>query len=322
MPRPEKVQAVADIKERFERARAVFLAEYAGLSVMDQQSLRRSLRAQGAEFKVVKMTLARRAADELDIEGLDELLLGPTGLAFAEEDAVTAAKALKDFAKAHEVFTIKGGLLGSDFLTPERISELAEIEPRDVLLARLAGAMQAPMANLAGLLEAMPRNFASMLQQLVDKKASDAPEAAEEPAAADEAPADEEAPEAEPEAAEDAAPEAAEEPAAADEAPADEEAPEAEPEAAEDAAPEAAEEPAAADEAPADEEAPEAEPEAAEDAAPAPEPKAPEVTDEAAPEAAGADSATTDTEETSKPAPADDEAAVAEEEETDGEDDD
>ena len=199
MPRPEKVQAVAEIKERIERAQAVFLAEYAGLSVKDQQTLRRSLREGGAEFKVVKMTLARRAANELELEGVDELLLGPTGLTFADGDPVTAAKALKDFAKDHEVFAIKGGLLGTDLLTPERVSELADIEPREVLLAKIAGAAKAPMANMAGLLAAMPRNLASMLQQLVEKKESgevpapaDAP-VADAAASDDEAPADEEA---------------------------------------------------------------------------------------------------------------------------------
>ena len=98
MPRPEKVQAVADIRERIENAQAVFLAEYAGLSVSQQQTLRRELKANGAEFKVVKMTLARLAAAELDIDSLDEHLLGPTGLAIADGDAVAAAKVLKDFA--------------------------------------------------------------------------------------------------------------------------------------------------------------------------------------------------------------------------------
>jgi len=170
MPRPEKVQAVAEIKERIEGAQAVFLAEYAGLSVTQQQELRRALRANGAEFKVVKMTLAQRAADDLEIDSLDELLLGPTGLAFADGDPVGAAKVLKDFSKDHEVFVVKGGLLGLDFLTPEKISELADIEPREVLLAMLAGAMQAPMASMAGLLAALPRNTASALQQLLEKK--------------------------------------------------------------------------------------------------------------------------------------------------------
>jgi len=196
MPRPEKVQAVAEIKERIEGAQAVFLAEYAGLSVKDQQTLRRELRANGAEFKVVKMTLARLAAAELKIDSLDELLLGPTGLAFADADPVNAAKVLKDFAKIHDVLVIKGGLLGADFLSPESISKLAEIEPREVLLAKLAGAMQAPMANLAGLMAALPRNTANAILQLLEKKQEAAPaaepeEAPEEESSADEAPADE-----------------------------------------------------------------------------------------------------------------------------------
>ena len=170
MPRPEKVQAVSEIKERIEGAQAVFLAEYAGLSVKNQQQLRRELRAQGAEFKVVKMTLARLAAAELEIDTFNELLIGPTGLAFSDVDPVSAAKALKNFAKEHEVFVIKGGLLGGEFLTPETISKLADIEPREVLLAKLAGAMNAPMANLAGLMAALPRNTASVFKQLLEKK--------------------------------------------------------------------------------------------------------------------------------------------------------
>jgi large subunit ribosomal protein L10 len=176
MPRPEKVQAVADIKERMEGAQAVFLAEYAGLSVQEQQTLRRELRANGAEFKVVKMTLARLAAAGLDVEDLDALLLGPTGLTFADGDPVGAAKALRDFAKDHEVFVIKGGLLGREFLTPERIAQLADIEPREVLLAKIAGAFEAPMAKMAGLLAALPRNAATAMQQLLEKKQADSPE--------------------------------------------------------------------------------------------------------------------------------------------------
>ncbi|GMQ97784.1 MAG: hypothetical protein BMS9Abin17_0286 [Acidimicrobiia bacterium] len=187
MPRPEKVQAVADIKERIEGAQAVFLAEYAGLSVKDQQTLRRELRANEAEFKVVKMTLARLATGDLKIDSLQELLLGPTGLAFADGDPVGAAKVLKDFAKAHDTFVVKGGLLGMEFLSPEKIAELAEIEPREVLLAQLAGAMQAPMAKLAGLLSALPRNTASVIQQLLEKK-----EAEEQPTADSQQPTAEE----------------------------------------------------------------------------------------------------------------------------------
>ncbi len=184
MPRPEKVQAVADIKERIEGSQAVFLAEYAGLSVKDQQELRRSLRESGAEFKVVKMTMARLAAAELDIDTLDELLLGQTGMAFADDDPASAAKVLKDFAKSHETFVVKGGLLGIEFLTPEKIAELADLDSRDVLLAKIAGVMQAPMANLAGLLAALPRNTANVLSQLLEQKEAEEPAAQEEPAVA------------------------------------------------------------------------------------------------------------------------------------------
>jgi large subunit ribosomal protein L10 len=183
MPRPEKVQAVADIKERVDGAQAVFLAEYAGLSVQEQQALRRELRANGAEFKVVKMTLARLAVADLEIEDFDALLLGPTGLTFADGDPVGAAKVLRDFAKAHEVLVVKGGLLGREFLTPERIAELADIEPREVLLAKIAGAFEAPMAKMAGLLAALPRNAATAMQQLLEKKEAESPEL---PAARDE----------------------------------------------------------------------------------------------------------------------------------------
>jgi large subunit ribosomal protein L10 len=192
MPRPEKVQAVADIKERITNAQAVFLAEYAGLSVAQQQTLRRELKANGAEFKVVKMTLARLAAAELNIDTLDDHLLGPTGLTIADGDAVAAAKVLKDFANANDVFKVKGGLLGLDYLSPERVSELADIEPREVLLAKLAGLFAAPMSNVAGLVGAVQRDVAGLVQALVDKREASG-EVAEvvEEAEAVEAPADE-----------------------------------------------------------------------------------------------------------------------------------
>jgi len=247
MPRPEKVQAVADIKERIENAQAVFLAEYAGLSVAHQQKLRRELKAHGAEFKVVKMTLARLAAAELEIDSLDEYLLGPTGIAIADSDAVAAAKVLKDFAGDHDVFKVKAGLLGLDYLSPERISELAEIEPREVLLAKMAGLFAAPMSSVAGLVSALQRDVVGLVQALVDKReasgevAETTPEAEEAEDSADgsgdDAPVEEasageaasEEPEAPEEAAENAAasdddaePEAAADDAATDEAPSDE----------------------------------------------------------------------------------------------------
>ena len=186
MPRPEKVQAVADIKERIEDSTAVFLAEYAGLSVKEQQELRRGLRAAGGELKIMKMTLARIAAEELGHDDLIEGLSGPTAIAFASGDAAAAAKVLRDFAKDHTQLILKGGLLDGEPLTPERVEQLAELDSRDVLLAKVAGVFQAPMATMAGLMAALPRNLASMMSQLIEKlppaeEAAPEPEAAVEP---------------------------------------------------------------------------------------------------------------------------------------------
>ncbi|NNF64036.1 MAG: 50S ribosomal protein L10 [Acidimicrobiia bacterium] len=179
MPRPEKVEAVESIKNRLEAARAVFLTEYAGLSVKQQQDLRRGLRSGGAEYQVVKMTLARRAAAELEMEAIDELLVGPTALAYANDDPVSAAKALKDFSKDNDQLVIKGGMLRGVFLPPEKIAELADIEPREVLLAKIAGAAKAPLSNMAGLMAAFTRNAATVFAALVDKKQEAAPQAEE-----------------------------------------------------------------------------------------------------------------------------------------------
>ena len=172
MPRPEKVQAVADIKERLEGAEAVFLTEYRGLTVKAVQALRRSLRESGAEYKVVKMTLAQLAVGEAGVDGLNEYLVGPTAIAFAMTDPVATAKALKDFSKTNEVFVLKAGLLGGNFLTPEEVSRLADIEPRDVLLSKIAGAAKAPLVKAAGFFGSFNRNAATMFNQLLDKKSS------------------------------------------------------------------------------------------------------------------------------------------------------
>ena len=172
MPRPEKVQAVADIREGLESSEAVFLTEYRGLSVQAVQALRKSLRDSGAEYKVVKMTLAKLAAGDAGIEGLNEYLGGPTALAFANSDPVATAKALKDFSKTHEVFILKAGYLSGNVLTPEEVSKLAEIEPREVLLAMIVGAAKAPLFSAAGMFASFNRNAASMFSQLLDKKES------------------------------------------------------------------------------------------------------------------------------------------------------
>lgn len=170
MPRPEKVQAVADIKERIESAQAVFVTEFRGLTVTQLQKLRASLRESGAEYKVVKMTLARRAAEELEIEGIDEHLIGPTALAFANADPVATAKALRDVSDGNEKFVIKAGILSGEVLLPEQVRKLASIEPREVLLAKIAGAAKAPLIKGAGLFASFTRNAATMMSQLLEKK--------------------------------------------------------------------------------------------------------------------------------------------------------
>jgi large subunit ribosomal protein L10 len=172
MARPEKVQAVTDIREGLETAEAVFLTEYRGLSVKAVQDLRNAVRASGADYKVVKMTLARLAAGDAGIEGLDEYLVGPTALAFANSDPVATAKALNDFSKAHDVFVLKAGYFSGNILTPEEVSKLAEIEPREVLLAMIAGAAKAPLFSAASLFASFNRSAASMFSQLLDKKES------------------------------------------------------------------------------------------------------------------------------------------------------
>lgn len=189
MPRPEKVQAVAEIKEQIEGARAVYLTEFRGLTVSQLQTLRRALRATGADYKVVKMTLAKRAADELGIEGISEHLVGPTALTFAHDDAVATAKALKDASKENENLVLKAGIMAGDILLPEQVSKLAEIEPREVLLAKIAGGAKAPLFKAAGMFASFNRNAANVFSQLLDKKESGEFVGAAAPDAADEAPA-------------------------------------------------------------------------------------------------------------------------------------
>lgn len=175
-PRAEKVAVVDEVKERFAASSAVLLTEYRGLNVSALAGLRRSLRDAGCEYKVYKNTLVRRAAADAGLE-LDDMLVGPTALAFVGEgedgapgDPVPVAKALSEFAKTHPDLVVKGGVMNDRLLTADEAKRLASIESRDVLLARLAGGFAAPMQQFAGLLEALPRKFAYGMQALIDKK--------------------------------------------------------------------------------------------------------------------------------------------------------
>ncbi len=174
-PRPEKVAVVDEVREKFERADAVLVTEYRGLTVRDLQELRTALRAAGGEYRVYKNTLVRRATTELDLD-LGEQLLGPTALAFVGEkadgtpgDAVLVAKALKTFSKANPLLVLKGGVLGTALLDEQAVSQLAEVAPREELLARFAGGLAAPMRNFASLLQAVPQKMAYALQALIEQ---------------------------------------------------------------------------------------------------------------------------------------------------------
>ncbi len=182
-PRPEKVAVVEEVRGRLEASEAALLTEYRGLNVSATAELRRALRDAGGELKIYKNTLVRFAARDLGLE-IDDLLTGPTAIAFVDGDPVTVAKALRDFAKTNPALVIKGGLLGDKTLDEAGAKALADVEPREVLLARLAGAMAAPMVQFAGLLEALPRNFAYGLKALIDQGGAPGAPAAAEPAEA------------------------------------------------------------------------------------------------------------------------------------------
>ncbi len=186
-PRPEKVAVVEEVEKRLTDAESVVVTEYRGLTVDQLAQLRGALRPVGGSYKIYKNTLVRRAASQADVD-IAEHLTGPTALAFTETtpdgapgDVVTVAKTLRDFAKDNPELVIKGGVYEGNALTQEDIQALADVEPREVLLAKFAGLLQAPMSQFARLLQAVPQNFAYGLQALIDEQGG-APEApADEP---------------------------------------------------------------------------------------------------------------------------------------------
>lgn len=174
MANQEKVGAVAEIANRFQNSSAAVLTEYRGLTVAQLTTLRRSLGA-GSTYAVVKNTLTRRAAHDAGLTELDDLLSGPTAIAFISGDPVQAAKGLRDFARANPLLIIKGGVLDGKALSPEEISKIADLESREVLLGRLAGAMKGNLTKAAGLFQAPLAQVARLAAALVDKRQSEAP---------------------------------------------------------------------------------------------------------------------------------------------------
>lgn len=150
-----KEAKVAEIKEKLEKAKAVVIADYQGLTVEEDTQLRKNLRTEGVEYKVYKNTLVTLAAKELGIEGLDEFLEGPSAIAFSYEDVTAPARILNNFANDHKKLELKAGLIDGEIYDKEKIVQLASIPSKEVLIAKLLGSIKAPLSNLAYLLSAI-----------------------------------------------------------------------------------------------------------------------------------------------------------------------
>ena len=214
MARPDKIAAVAELTDAFRESDAAVLTEYRGLTVTQLKELRRTLGAT-VSYAVVKNTLTKIAARDAGVDAFDDLLQGPSAIAFVTGDPVEAAKGLRDFSRTHPLLVIKGGVLDGKAISADEIRRLADVEPREVLLAKLAGAMKASLSGAVALFAAPLSQAARTLEALRVAAATDpsilrggagTPAAGPAPAA-DEGPAVPEEP-------------AADEPPAADEAPA------------------------------------------------------------------------------------------------------
>ena len=175
--RADKSTAVAELTENFRSSGATVLTEYRGLTVSQLTQLRRSL-GRETTYTVAKNTLAKRAATDAGIAGLDELFTGPTALTFVSGDVVEAAKGLRDFAKANPKLVIKGGVFEGRAISAAEVTKLADLESREVLLAKLAGAMKGNLSKAAALFQAPLSKTARLAAALQDKREKDGAEAA------------------------------------------------------------------------------------------------------------------------------------------------
>ena len=177
MARPDKAAAVAELTESFRESSAAVLTEYRGLTVAQLKELRRSL-AGNATYAVVKNTLTKIAAREAGIETLEPMLQGPSAVAFVTGDPVIVAKGLRDFARTHPLLVIKGGVMEGKTLSADEVKKIADLESREVLLAKLAGALKALPTRAAGLFQAPLSQMARLAKALEEKKPADGAAAA------------------------------------------------------------------------------------------------------------------------------------------------
>ncbi len=178
-PAAEKVAAVAEIAAEFRDASAMVVTEYRGLTMSQITKLRRSL-GNDVNYTVAKNTLVKRAAADAGVEGLDDLLVGPTAIAFVSGEPVDAAKALREFSKDNKALVVKGGYMEGRALSAAEIDQLADLDSREVLLAKLAGAMKGNLAKAAGLFAAPASQIARLAQALQDKRAAESTGSTEE----------------------------------------------------------------------------------------------------------------------------------------------
>lgn len=172
MARPEKVQAVQEIAEKLKQSQGVVLVDYRGLNVKAMTELRAKLREAGVELKVVKNTLTSRAAQAIELEGLDPYLEGPTAAAFGFDDPVAAAKVLSDFAKSHEALQLKAGVLNGKVIDADEVAALAKLPSREQLVSQVLRGLQSPIAGLVNVLNGPIRNLAYVLEAIRKEKES------------------------------------------------------------------------------------------------------------------------------------------------------
>jgi large subunit ribosomal protein L10 len=176
MPTAAKEATVVELREELANAKTMIVSEYRGLSVKEIAEIRRALRKQDVRFRVVKNRLMRIAAEDSVGEALSPLLTGPTAIAFGTDEAATA-RAVIDATKPYKIVRITGGVLGDRAIDADGVARLATLPPREVLLAKLAGGMQAPVGTLAGLFAAPLRNLGYALAQVAEQKRAQSPEA-------------------------------------------------------------------------------------------------------------------------------------------------
>jgi large subunit ribosomal protein L10 len=169
MPTPRKEAAVAELTELMDRSNAVIVTDYRGLSVSALTNLRSQLRDANAEYRVTKNTLTTLAARSAGVEGIDAALEGPTALAFALGDPAAPAKVLNDFARTSRILSIKAGVLNKRPISAEDVQSLATLEPREVLIAKVLGGLNSPIASLVGVLNASISSIAYVLQARIDQ---------------------------------------------------------------------------------------------------------------------------------------------------------